>query len=47
MYAITSQKKQSAKHQTVMLLHIRENSNSSQGVKLQLKFQVKKNTLRL
>ena len=45
MYAMTSQKKQSAKHQTVMLLRIRENSNSSQEVKLQVKFQVKKNTL--
>ena len=42
MYAIMSQKKQSAKHQTVMLLRIRENSNSSQEVKLQVKFQVKK-----
>ena len=43
MSAITSQKKQSAKHQTVMLLCIRENSNySSQEVKLQVKFQVKK-----
>ena len=42
MYAITSQKKQSAKHQTVMLLRIRENSNSSQEVKLQVKFQEKK-----
>ena len=42
MSVITSQKKQSAKHQTVMLLRIRENSNSSQEVKLQVKFQVKK-----
>ena len=45
MYAITSQRKQSAKHQTVMLLRIRENSNSSQEVKLQVKFQVKKHPL--
>lgn len=42
MYAMMSQKKQSAKHQTVMLLRIHENSISSQGVKLQVKFQVKK-----
>ena len=42
MSAITSQKKQSAKRQTVMLLCIHENSNSSQEVKLQVKFQVKK-----
>ena len=42
MYTIMSQKKQSAKHQTVMLLRIHENSNSSQEVKLQVKFQVKK-----
>ena len=41
MYAMMSQKKQSAKHQTVMLLRIHENSISSQGVKLQVKFQVK------
>ena len=40
MCAMTSQKKQSAKHQTVMPLRIHENSNSSQGVKLQVKFQV-------
>ena len=45
MYAIMSQKKQSAKHQTVMLLRIPENSNSSQEVKLQVKFQVKKHPL--
>ena len=45
MYAITSQRKQSAKHQTVMLLRICENSNSSQEVKLQVKFQVKKHPL--
>ena len=42
MSAITSQKKQSAKRQTVMLLCIHENSNSNQEVKLQVKFQVKK-----
>ena len=42
MYVIMSQKKQSVKHQTVMLLRIPENSNSSQEVKLQVKFQVKK-----
>ena len=42
MYAMMSQKKQSTKHQTVMLLCIHENSISSQGVKLQVKFQVKK-----
>ena len=41
MYAMMSQKKQSA-NQTVMLLRIHENSISSQGVKLQVKFQVKK-----
>ena len=45
MYAIMSQKKQSAKHQTVMPLRICENSNSSQEVKLQVKFQVKKHPL--
>ena len=42
LYAIMSQKKQSAQHQTVILLRIRENSNSSQEVKLQVKFQEKK-----
>ena len=55
MQAITSHKKQGAKHQTQMLsywelLHngfYHENSNFSQEVKLQAKLPAKKNILKL
>ena len=44
--AITSHEKQRVKYQTEMLSY-RKNSNSSQEVKLQVKFPAEKNTLKL